>query len=179
MSCIISLGNANVNLQASVCKHASAVFIHSHTSLLWVNMILACEKHSHAADEQGNMWKWRSSAAAPTGNQLSFDFLINLCHQHKQGLEIEVCFIEPRRSLAQLKQLKLLIRQSIACAVHGQSFADGCLYLFQAVFGEIAVLAWVRLFILPDSQIPGCVLGLHTPERDSQYTRWSKWTEYQ
>lgn len=96
--------------------------------------------------------KWSTSSSHGTesvtialGNWLSVDkcFLINLCHQHWRGLKIELCFIEPRWSLAQLKQLSGSIRQSIACTIRGQTFADCCLYLFQVLCGDIAVWPWL------------------------------------
>lgn len=96
----------------------------------------------------------------PVGKCLSIDkcFLINLCHQSRQGLKIELCFIELRWSLAQLKQLRVLIHQSIPCTVRGQTFADCCLYLFRALFREIAIWPWLSSLC---GQM-GFVLGLHT-----------------
>lgn len=100
-----------------------------------------------------------------TRNCLSIDkcFEINLCHQSRQGLKIELCFIELRWSLAQLKQLRVLIHQSIPCTIRGQTFADCCLYLFPALFREIAIWPWLSSFY---GQM-GFVLGLHTPGRHS------------
>lgn len=94
----------------------------------------------------------------PLGNCHSIEkcFPINLCHQYRQGLKIELCFIELRWSLAQLKQLRVLIHQSILCTIRGQTFADCCLYLFQALFGEIAI--WLSSLY---GQL-GFTLGLHT-----------------
>lgn len=99
----------------------------------------------------------------PTGNCLSIDkcFEINLCHQSRQGLKIELCFIELRWSLAQLKQLRVLIHQSIPCAIRGQTFADCCLYLFPALFRESAIWLWFSSFY---GQL-GYLLWLHTPGR--------------
>lgn len=72
---------------------------------------------------------------------------INLCHQARQGLKIELCCIELRWSLAQLKQLRLSIRQSIRCTLHGQTFADCCLYLFRALFREIGIGPGFFIFV--------------------------------
>lgn len=80
--------------------------------------------------------------ALTLGDWLSVDkrFLINLCHQRWRGPKIELCFIEPRWSLAQLEQLSGSISQSIARPVPGRKpFADCCLYLFQVLCQEIAV----------------------------------------
>ncbi len=81
----------------------------------------------------------------PLGNCLSIDkfLLINHCHQSRQRLKIELCFIELRWSLAQLRQLRVLIHQSIPCTIRGQTFADCCLYLFQAGFTETAIWPWL------------------------------------
>ena len=95
----------------------------------------------------------------PLRNCLSIDkcFLINLCHQSRQGLKIDLCFIELRWSLAQLKQLRVLIHQSIPCTIRGQTFADCCLYLFQALLREIAIWPWLSSLY---GQL-GFLLGLH------------------
>lgn len=97
------------------------------------------------------------------GNCLSIDKcpLINLCHQSRQGLKIELCYIELRWSLAQLKQLRVLIHQSIPYTIHGQTFADCCLYLFRPLFRDIAI--WPLLSSLYGKL--GFMLGLNKPGR--------------
>lgn len=130
---------------------------------------LACEKPVDITNVQKIL---RSDGiAAPTGCEcclflletVSIDkcFLINLCHQCRQRLKIELCFIELRWSLAQLKQLRVLIHQSIPCTIRGQTFADCCLYLFQALFREIAIWPWLSSLY---GQL-GLLLRLHTPGR--------------
>lgn len=81
-------------------------------------------------------------------NCLSIDkcFPINLCHQHRQRLKIELCLIELRWCLAQLKQLRVLIHHSIPCTIWSQTFADYCLYLLWALFRPIAF--WPRPFMV-------------------------------
>lgn len=85
---------------------------------------LICEEPSRLPNEK----RERESSSSPRtealtpSDWLSVDkcFLINLCHQCWRGdPKIELCFIEPRWSLAQPEQLRGSIGQSIARPVPG------------------------------------------------------------